>query len=227
MEEESNARLRLSSLGMSGHTLRDAHAAETRSRIVASAGALLLSGGYRSMTVALLAREAGISPQTIYNSIGGKAEVLKAVYDIQLAGDDKPLAMNDRPEIRAVLDAPSSAESLRLYAGNCRMIYQRVGPLLGVLLAHGPGGDEMLENFTATIDKERRIGNAVMVAHLERRFGLPVQWTSERAVDLVWTITGPEVADRLIRRCGWTLDAYQIWLTRALQTELAQPRPPD
>jgi AcrR family transcriptional regulator len=107
---------------MTGDRLREAHAAGTRSRIVASAGVLLLSGGYRSMTVARLAREAGMSPRTIYHSVGGKAEVLKAIYDERLAGDDKPLAMNDRPEIRAVLDADSAAESLRLYARNCRVI---------------------------------------------------------------------------------------------------------
>jgi AcrR family transcriptional regulator len=158
---------------MTGHRLREAHAAGTRSRIVASAGVLLLWGGYRSMTVARLAREAGTSPRTIHNSVGGKAEVLKAVYDERLAGDDKPLAMNDRPEIRAVLDADSAAESLRLYARNCRMIQQRVGPLLGVLLAHGTGGDWMLEAFKATIDEERRIGNTVMITNLEQKFGLP------------------------------------------------------
>jgi AcrR family transcriptional regulator len=207
---------------MSGQTLRDAHAAETRARILAVADVLLLSGGYRSMTIARLAREAGISPQTIYNSVGGKAEVVKAVYDIRLAGDDKPMAMNDRPEIRAVLDAPDAMQSLWLYARNCRMIYQRVGPLLGVLLDHGPGGDELLENFTAATDGERRIGNTVVVTNIEQRFGLPERWTTRRAVDLVWTLTGPEVADRLIRRAGWSLDTYETWLARALQTELAE-----
>ena len=131
------------------------------------------------------------------------------------------MAMNERPEIRAVLDAPSAMQSLRLYARNCRMIYQRVGPLLGVLLDHGPGGDELLENFTATTDRERRIGNTVMVTNIEQRFGLPERWTVQRAVDLVWTITGPEVADRLIRRASWSPDAYETWLARALQTELS------
>jgi hypothetical protein len=80
----------------------------------------------------------------------------------------------------------------------------------------------MLEAFTATIDEQRRIGNTVMITNLEQKFGLPEEWTAERVVDLVWTLTGPEVADRLVRALRWTLDAYENWLTTAMHTQLAQ-----
>ena len=61
----------------------------TRRRIVAAATTLLLSDGYHAMSVSALARAAGVSPQTVYNAIGGKSEVLKLVYDILLAGDEE------------------------------------------------------------------------------------------------------------------------------------------
>ena len=45
------------------------------------------------MTIASLAKAAGVSPQTVYNSIGGKAAVVKAVYDVLLAPIVLPLLM--------------------------------------------------------------------------------------------------------------------------------------
>ena len=66
----------------------------TRASIIAAAREILLAGGYDGMTVARLADTAGVSPQTVYNSIGGKAQVVKAVYDVMLAGDDDPTPMS-------------------------------------------------------------------------------------------------------------------------------------
>ncbi len=53
-------------------------ARETRLRILAAARRLIVSEGYRSFSIAALAEAAGVSPQTVYNAVGGKAEVLKA-----------------------------------------------------------------------------------------------------------------------------------------------------
>lgn len=195
---------------------REQAARATRARILTAAREQFLGAGYHATTVAALARAAGVSPQTIYNTVGGKAEVLKAVYDTLLAGDDEPIAMNDRPEmvhIRTRSDAPAT---LRAYAAFARMLLERIGPLLGVVLAEGAGSDAELSAFLATIDAERRLGNAGVVQHIADTFGLAEGVDAERVADLIWTLTAPENADRLIRRCGWGLDSYQDWLAEAL-----------
>lgn len=177
------------------------------------------------MTIARLASEAGVSPQTVYNAVGGKAEVVKAVYDVALAGDDESVPIGDRPEFRAVLEAPTAAECLRRYLDVGMLLWDRVGPLLGALLPHGDGGDPVLADFAATIDRERRTGNTLVVRHIAERFGLPEGWTEERAVDLVWSLTSPQLADLLVRRCGWSSAGYGGWVADALVRDLA-PTPP-
>lgn len=199
--------------------VRDDQAQATRRRILAAADGLLLAGGYASMTIARLAGAAEVSPQTVYNSVGGKAAVVKAVYDVRLAGDDEPVAMNDRPEIRAVREAPTAVECLRRYAEVSRLLWVRVGPLLGAL----PTSDPTLTDFLATIDRERRIGNSGVVVHLDRAFTLVAGMDQTRAVDLVWTLTAPQTADLLIRRCGWSVDAYTDWLADTLVRSLLGP----
>ena len=200
---------------------RDRQAEETRRRIVEAARDLLLSGGYRTMTIASLAKTAGVSPQTVYNSIGGKAAVVKAVYDVLLAGDFEPVPMSSRPEFEAMRSAPDRAELLAAYARLTRRIHLGVGPLLAQIMYAGVGSDEIVADLVETIETERRTGNGHMVAMLEEAHGLPEGWTRERVVDVVWTLTSPEVADRLLRRCGWSGARYEEWLARSLQAHLA------
>lgn len=191
---------------------RAEQAGVTRARIVAAARELLLGEGYAAMTVPLLAQRAAVSPQTVYNSIGGKAEVVKAVYDVMLAGDEDPTPMSDRPAFRAVTGALSASSYAVAYAAWVRAIGDRVGPLLGMILAEGPGGDRALEQFVATIEEERRRGN---LAGLQ---GLSLDERSlQSVVDAVWTLTAPEIYDRLVRRCGWSSRQYERWLARQLE----------
>jgi AcrR family transcriptional regulator len=193
--------------------LRTEQARLTRVRILDAARTLLIDGGYQSMTIAALARAADVSTQTIYNAIGGKAAVIKAVYDVTLAGDDDPLAMIERPEFVAMTVATDPTTMLRAYAAFSRRIGERVGPLLAVLLANA---DDDVRAFAATIDGERLRGNGITVTQLAKRFGLPKGMTRQRATDIVWALTAPELFDRLVRQRGWTLGEYERWLGDAM-----------
>lgn len=193
----------------------------TRARIVDTARGLLLADGYAAMTLPLLAKHAGVSPQTVYNSVGGKAEVVKAVYDVLVAGDDKPVPMSERPEFRRVIEASDVSDYASAYAAWSRAIWDRVGPLLGVLLAHGAGGDAVLAEFLATIDRERRTGNSHSLQGLIDRGRLRAGQVVEERIDSIWTLTAPEVYDRLVRRCGWTPARYEAWLAVQLTAILS------
>ncbi|WP_067829684.1 TetR/AcrR family transcriptional regulator [Nocardia inohanensis] len=186
-------------------------ARETRQRILRAAQEMLMTSGYSAMTIAALAKAAGVSPQTVYNSVGGKAEVLKATYDTVLAGDDSEVPMSERPEFLAMSRTPDGAAHARAYAAWTRAIYERVGPLLWTVLAHA-GADPALEAFAATIETERRTGNTHMVTALEARHGLRPGLTPQTAIDSVWVLTAPETADRLMRRRKWSAAAYETWL---------------
>jgi len=188
----------------------------TRRRIIEAAREMLLRDGYHAMSVSQLAATAEVSAQTVYNAIGGKADVVKAVYDVMLAGDDEPIAMQDRAEFRAMSQAPDREGFVRAYAALCATIYERVGPLLGVLLAQGAGADAGLQAFVATIDQERRAGNVNALKALEKVHGLPPRLDRQRFIDIVWVVTAPEIYDRFVRRSGWTHQMYAAWLAEAL-----------
>jgi len=195
-------------------SVREKAMRETRHRILTVAASLLLTDGYGAMTIAGLAKAAGVSPQTVYNAVGGKAEVVKATYDVMLAGDESPLPMRDRREFQAVAQARDPSSYGAAYAAWTRRIYDRVGDFLSALLVHGSAGDPLLEEFLGTIDRERRTGNELSIpAALRDTLGADLS----RVVDVVWLLTAPEVYERLCRRAAWPPDAYERWLARELE----------
>lgn len=200
-------------------------ARDTRRRILATARELIEAGGYDRFSVAALAEAAGLSPQTIYNAVGGKAEVLKATYDVTLAGDDEPVAMSDRPVVRALASADTVGRWAQAYAHYARDLYLRVGALVGAVLAPGGGLDRGAGEFAATIDRERRVGTTQVMTAFVARFGPATDARIARLVDVVWTLNAPEVYDRLVRRCGWTADEYEVWLARQLTAALTDIGP--
>lgn len=200
------------------NSARAERAERTRTQIVETAQRLLLEGGYTAMTVASLAAAAQVSPQTVYNSVGGKAEVVKAVYDRMMAGDDEDVVMSERPEFHALFAAEDRAAFARAYAARSRLLSGRVGPLLGALMAHGT--DATLVDFIATIEQERYVGTTQAMTGLRDRIGVPGRYAGKAGltglVDAVWVLIAPDVYDRLVRRRGWTPAAYEKWLTGQL-----------
>lgn len=200
--------------------LRDEQARLTRRRILDAARPLLIERGYAATTVELLASEAGVSVQTVYNTIGGKAAVIKAVYDVVLAGDDDPIPIAERPAFAAMLAEQDGRAFLRRYAALGREISERVGPLLVVLLAQAASGDSSLDEFVATVEQERLAAAVGIAAVAADRFGLRDGLDEAHAADAIWVLTSAEVYDRLVNRRGWSLDEYETWLADSLATIL-------
>lgn len=191
-------------------------AGDTRHRIIAGATGLLIEAGYAGLSVTAVARAAQVSPQTIYNSIGGKGALLKACYDVTLAGDEQATPMSERPEFLALTSAEGPEEWVRRYARWSRLLAERVHPILVPLLALGVPRDAGAAEFFTTIERERRIGSTHAMTGFRDNFGLPAGLSLERAIDICWTLNSPELYARLVDQCDWSPQDYQDWLAGQL-----------
>src|SRR5512132_3208050 len=70
--------------------LRAEQADGTRRRVLTAARELFLARGYAGTTVAAVARAAGVSPDTIYVSLGGKQGLLEGVLSLARSGPEDP-----------------------------------------------------------------------------------------------------------------------------------------
>jgi AcrR family transcriptional regulator len=202
--------------------LRTEQTAVARRLILDSAYGLFVGKGYLG-TLAAVATSAGVSVQTVYNVVGGKPTLLKAVYDVTLAGDDQPVAMGDRPNFRAMYRATDGREMLARYAEIGRDLSERVLPLVTKLLAQAASGDPDLQAFADTIEGERATGTANMARAISERFGLRDGLSVQDAADILWTLTSPDLADRLVNRRGWGWDKTQAWLSSVMADSLLGP----
>jgi AcrR family transcriptional regulator len=203
--------------------LRDQQTAMTRRRILDAAGRLFVERGYLGPTLQQIAAAAGVSVQTVYNVVGGKPALLKAVYDVTLAGDDEPVPINHRPTMVALRAAEDGRTCLALYARLGRELLERVLPLVTVLSAQAATGDPDLTAFVERVEGQRAAGTRGVAEHIAARFGLRAGLDVEQAADILWVLTAPDIADRLVRRRGWGWDRAERWLASTMAEALLEP----
>jgi AcrR family transcriptional regulator len=189
---------------------RQEAARTTRARIIEAAKAGFLAHGFGGTTIRQFAEDAGVSQETIYKTFGGKAALLKSVYDVTLAGDDEDIPLAGRPEAIAVRDAPSPAAAAASYAELAQLISRRIDPLLRVLLG-ARDTDRGLAEFARTIDQERHVGSSFYVRQWERNGWLRDDITVEQAIDTVWALNSPQPRWLLLDH-GWSDEQYTRWL---------------
>ncbi len=193
---------------------REQAARTTRARIVEAAHMSFLRRGFGATTIRLVADEAEVSQETIYKAFGGKAALLKTVYDVSLAGDDEAIPIAQRPEVVAARDATSPAAAATAYAELARLLANRTDPLLRVLLG-ASGTDAALAEFARTIEQERLIGSARYVRHWELAGWLRDDITLDQAIESVWALSSPQPRWLLLDH-GWSEERYARWLAELI-----------
>src|SRR5688572_5801735 len=107
--------------------LREQHEATTRRAILRAARALFAEQGFSATPVRLLAQRSGVAVQTIYDTFGSKAGVLRGLPDLV----DEEAGVFEIVEQLERAQAP--AELLALYAHLERQIRARCGDIMRIL----------------------------------------------------------------------------------------------
>jgi AcrR family transcriptional regulator len=195
--------------------LRADQAQRTRRRILESARELFVDRGYARTTVAAVAEDAGVSPETIYVTLGGKRGLLEGVMDITGPHDS---AAEDDTWWRMVARLPGAAERLeKTVEYSCRILARTLsihaiirGAADNEPFAAELGRRLLTERLANQTERIRRyLGDAL-------RPGLAVAEAGERYCALA----SPELYYLLTIELAWTAEQHRSWLTQLLHTEL-------
>ena len=117
--------------------VRADQARQTRKRIVDAGAALFAERGYGATTIDAIAQAAGVSRKTVFDSVGGKANLMKLAYDFAITGDDAPIPLMDRPRIA---DLMAEREPAAMIAGHAALVTDIGSRIAANLLRAGAGG---------------------------------------------------------------------------------------
>ena len=196
---------------------RDAAARATRRAVIAAAHDRFVAQGYAATTIADIAAAAQVSRPTVY-TVGSKAELLKIIRDVAIAGDDEPVAVPDRPAVGEVRQAADPQTALRLHARNVAAIHGRYAQVDEVL-HRAADVDPDLQRLWDDAEQQRHDGATIIIDIVLDKGDLRPGLQRDRAIDVLWLLMAPEQWTRLRRR-GWDPADYEAWLAEAFITQL-------
>lgn len=199
--------------------VRDEQARRTRRAIVTAAHDLFLAQGYAATTIDGIAEAAHVSRRTVFNSVGGKVALLKLALDWATVGDDEPIALADRPAIKAILAESDPRKALMLWVHTVTVVAARTAPLGEVLIA-AADIDPAAAQLLAEGNRNRMLGAVLFIRHLASLGGLAVGITERRAAELCWALTDGHLYRLLVAQRSWSTADFSRWLSDSLAAAL-------
>ena len=199
--------------------VRDEQARRTRRAIVTAAHDLFLAQGYAATTIDGIAEAAHVSRRTVFNSVGGKVALLKLAWDWAIVGDDEPIALADRPAVKAILAESDPRKALMLWVQTANEIAARTAPLGEVLIAAAdidPAAAELL----AEASRNRMLGATLFIRYLGSLDGLAAGMTQQRAAEFCWALTDGHLYRLLVAQRGWSTADFNRRLYNSLAAAL-------
>jgi AcrR family transcriptional regulator len=187
--------------------------------VVDAARTLFLERGYAATTIEAISEHSDVPPATVYRLFASKLGILKALLDSSIAGDDQPLAVQERPDIASLFDEPDPHELLAGFARVTTAINQRTSDVYRVLTS-AAGSDPAAAELLGTIRQQRDQGQGRIARSLARAQALKPGLRPRDAADLIHALMSPELYGLLVGDRGWTPARYQQWLATTLAQQL-------
>lgn len=194
--------------------LREAQAAQTRRRILDAAAHAFRTSGYAGTSLPQIARDAGVSLETVKQN-GPKAALLLAAFDYSFSGTEDDSPLHQRPSMEGMRNLPNE-ELLRGLATFIAQANSRVATLWPRLL-EASLGDAAVGRRITVLQQNRRADMEEAIA-LFRQRGLcrSPRSDSDLAGALSFLIS-PESYQQLVLDAEWSFDAYSDWLVEAVE----------
>ncbi len=202
-------------------SLRDRQRAVTRAAVVDAATRLFVEHGYAGTSIAKIATEADVSPETVYAVFGTKRELLNAVVHSAATGVAEGGAVVEAELLDRVRAEPDQRRRFDMMAEATRDTLRRVGPLDEVVRAAAVGDPEIAALLRE--HEAQRVADARKLVGLLAEAG-PLRVPEREAADLMWALSrSTDLYRALTVDRGWS-DARAF---RALNDAIARVLFPD
>jgi AcrR family transcriptional regulator len=201
---------------------RQQQARRTREAVLEAAGRLFVDPGYAATPLTAVAAEAGVSVQTIYKVFGTKRDLLSALVDVSVAGDDEPEALPERDFVADIEAQPDLRSKLARYACHLSGVHARHARVMRALAGAATADPEAAE-VQRKNDAERRTGMTMFGSHLVATTRVRDDLDHDAVVDVLWLAMDWRSYEWLVQTRGWSHEAYERWYVDTVAGALAAP----
>ncbi|MEV6443493.1 helix-turn-helix domain-containing protein [Amycolatopsis sp. NPDC051716] len=194
---------------------RQEQARENRRRILAAASALFREKGYAGTSMPEVAKAAGVAVQTVYKAFANKATLLKAVFDVTVAGDDEDVPIAGRDFIAGIRAEPAAVRKIELYLDHLVSIVPEVSPVQ-LLARDAAAADPAAAEVWAQMRQEMLMAMTYFSAELLDTGQVKPGLSADDVRDILWTYHGPEQYELLCLERGWSPERYGKFLRDAM-----------
>lgn len=184
---------------------RREQARRTRAAVLRHAERLFLQQGYAGTTIAAIAAEAGVSVETVYKAFGGKAGLVRAIYERGLTGTGHVPAYQRSDEMRARETDPEAI--MREWGLLTAEVAAQVTPIR-LLMRSASATDPEMATLLEDSDAERLDRMLHHARFLQERGYLRDSVPLAEAADILWTCSSAELYELLVMKRGWSLQRF-------------------
>jgi AcrR family transcriptional regulator len=190
-----------------------------RRAVVDAARTLFLERGYAATTIEAISERSDVPAATVYRLFASKLGILEALVDTSIAGDDRPVSVQDRPEVASLR---AERNPRKLIAGFACVVtdINRRGSDVFRILESAAGSDPAAARLLDEIRRRRDQGQGRLARLLARAHALKPGLRERDAADLVHALMSPEVYRLLVGDRGWKPERYEQWLAQVLVQQL-------
>ncbi|MQA10249.1 MAG: TetR family transcriptional regulator [Pseudonocardiaceae bacterium] len=198
---------------------RAAAAAATRARIREAAAELFVERGFVATTMRDVAKRARVGERTLYDAFPSKTALFGHTLGVATVGDEQPVPVADRPEVRAARDEGDPAAAIAQYVEYLAALLDRAGDLIMVSVEAAGSDPDMRAAADAGATETHRLWLA-FTEQLHARGALREGLTAVDAADILYALGSPHLHQLLRRHRGWSSRRYRTWLEGVLGAEL-------
>ena len=144
---------------------RREHALRNRQAMLDAARTLFIAHGYAATTMKMVAAEARVSPQSVYQVFGNKPGLVKALFDVAIVGDDQPIPLMERDFVQGNMAEPDPRKKLISYGAHLAEIGPRVQPI-SLIVRDAAAADVTAGEVWQQMQEERLTGMTHFARHL-------------------------------------------------------------
>lgn len=194
--------------------LREEASAHTRRRILAAAATLFARDGYAGTTMPAIAKEAGVSPQSVHLA-GPKSALLMGAFELALAGDEGTHPLYERPALAAIMQLPP-AEALPAYVRFLAEANARTADISHALYVAAET-DDAVAALVADLGERRHRDIRMAITWCDAHGLLRGDDDPDERTEVLTYLVSPETYRFFARERGWSDEHYGRWLGAAIE----------